>query len=149
MTATITAHGQTYTPQQARDRIAQLESENNQYGPSDGRVTEINALRAELPTVTVDTPAPGEATVVKETFEEPCEHPACYILHRRFLNTDFEDGWHIFETVNPATGHVTVTTETRYHMIKSTQWSVMVDGWSVESYDTKREATKAARRINR
>jgi hypothetical protein len=44
----ITAHGYTYTETEARQRIALLAKRNEEIGDSDGRVTEINALNAEL-----------------------------------------------------------------------------------------------------
>jgi len=45
----IKAHGVTYTSvEQARERIADLEAKNARIGASDGRVTEINAIKDAL-----------------------------------------------------------------------------------------------------
>lgn len=58
---TITAHGATYTLDQAAARQAEIAELNALYGESDGRVTLANALTAAVAAL----PAPKRATAVK------------------------------------------------------------------------------------
>lgn len=131
----ITAFGRTYTSRnEVEQRIATLEAGNAQYGASDDRVTEINALRDALPTETVYEVERGD-------YEMPCGHPMCALLHKRFhTGSEMSDEW-----VDLPNGDRRLVRVRGIHEKIVRQWIILRDGERVgEAYDTKRDALAAA-----
>jgi hypothetical protein len=149
----IKAHGVTYTTvEQAREAIADLQAKNEAYGASDGRVTEINAIEAAIAEATpaveqaprehvVVDDEDGRWTVVKDSFESPCDHPMCALLHARFHEgTETRTEW-----VDLPNGGRTLVTVRGVHEKTNHQWLVLRNGQRVgNAWDTKREAIRDA-----
>lgn len=131
-------------------RIAELEAVNAQYGESDGRVTEINALRDALP---AEAPA-AEADVwevVQDEYEMPCDHPACATMHRHLHNYRYDTPqWETVE--NLRTGEARQVKVSTYHMKTVRQWVITHNGERAnhhalsDAWDTKREAVAMLKR---
>lgn len=79
-------------------------------------------------------------TVEPNDYEVPCEHVACDMVHRHLYNAERATR-ELVEVYNMFGDHVDNRWETRFHMRTVRQWSIVgPDGFSVESFDTRREA---------
>ena len=137
MATTITAHGQTYTGLgDAHLRLATLRAENEAYGESDGRVTEINTIEAAIAEATAE---PVGYEVVRDEYPVPCEHPLCALLHRRFHEgTEVSD-----ELVQFANGTEKWVRVRGIHEKMNREWIILLDGRRVGSaHATKRDAQR-------
>lgn len=81
-------------------------------------------------------------TVERTDYEVPCEFIACDLMHRHLYNAD-RAVRELIEVYNMHGDRVANRWETRFHMRTVRQWSVVgPDGFAVESYSTRREATR-------
>ena len=134
---TLTVHGIEYaTVAAARAQRERIARQNAEWGASDGRVTEANALDAAI--------AAAEARptyeVVKDTYEVPCEHPACPTMHRHLHNVRYETRQQEW-TEDLATGRARLVTVTTGHTKTVVEWIVLRNGVRVgDAHTTKRDA---------
>lgn len=145
----LSVHGATYASvEEMQTRIDELQtiSDRPGVGPSDGRVTEQNALREAI---TAATPEEiPEWQVVKNEWGVPCSHPSCAILHKRLAKEPYADGAvHTEWATRP--GGIDVRVQTRYwHEVTRFDWIVLHNGERVgDPSDTKREALAAMMRL--
>lgn len=136
----IAAHGTAYHSRaDMLHRINTLEADNARYGASDGRVTEINAIRDAIPTA-------ADYEVVKDTYDSPCDHPSCAITHRRLHNVAHDP---IFEPVRLPNGVEKTVRTTTSHVVTHHQWVILLNGARVgDAHDTRREAWTEVERLH-
>jgi hypothetical protein len=82
--------------------------------------------------------------VVKQEWEDACQHPACDFAHRHLYNANRPESA-LIEVWNLRGEYVGVRREGRYHEITRTEWVILLDGKRVgDSHGTRREARAEA-----
>lgn len=87
--------------------------------------------------------------VVKEEWEQECQHPYCSTFHQAFFNEEYLDrAEHSVPVYDPKTDLVVRYVRTRkFHSVTRTEWIVLRNGVrddSLGSFNTRREARAAA-----
>lgn len=113
------------------------------------REVEYHGVEAALEAVGITAPVEDTIEVVKDVHEVPCEHVACDLMHRHLYNEEIMGGPTLITVYNMEGRDMGLRYESRFHMIRRTQWVVLVNGERVgDAHDRKRDAVAEAMRLH-